>query len=118
VAFFDLVPGGLEDLDLHRLLAQVLAQRALQLPNAELRGPEFARRHHVLIRRDRRPAPTIDQVLPSPDHRLVDPQLATQLSKGDLFPQDAGDLLPLELGSEEPPPVRTPPLYFHRTILS
>jgi hypothetical protein len=69
VAFFDFVARGLEDLDLHRLLAE----RPFQFANAELRRAELTGGDHIFIRRRRRPTPAIDQVLPPPHHRLIDP---------------------------------------------
>jgi hypothetical protein len=57
-------------------------------------------------------------MLPAPDDRLIDPQLPAQFSEGDLLSKSSGNLLSLELGAEEAPTIRTPPLCFHRTILS
>ena len=85
--------GGLKDLD-HHLLP---SERALQLTNARLGRAELARRHDVLIRRDRRLAALRQQMLPALDLPARHAQLATQLGCGDLPMQHPLDLRTLEL---------------------
>jgi hypothetical protein len=71
---FDFLARGLEDLDLHRLPAE----RALELANSLLRLAQLERRHDVPVRRDRRLAAALDQLLPAPDDRRIDVELATE----------------------------------------
>jgi hypothetical protein len=103
-AFFDFVPRRLEDLDLHRLPAQ----RALQLADALLRGPQLAGRHHLAVGRHCRLAALREELLPSLNQRAADAQLAAELRDRDLALQDAVDLLVLELRRVEPPAVGGP----------
>ena len=91
---------------------------ALKVLRPDVEGPELTRRHHLAIRCDRRPTPTVDQMLPSPHDRLVDPQLPTQLGKGDFLADHPRDLVSFELDTEQPPPIRTPSLFLHRAFLS
>ena len=63
--FFYLIPGRVQNLDLHRLAPQ----RALELLDPLLGLPEQGHGDDFLIRGHRRVAPPLDQVFPPPHHR-------------------------------------------------
>ncbi|MCX5760632.1 MAG: hypothetical protein NTW72_03865 [Gemmatimonadetes bacterium] len=107
--FFYLVPGGLENLDLHGLLAE----RALELTNALFGGPQRAGRHHLFVRAHRGRAPTGAQVLPAADHGRRHGQFPRQLRQRHLTPLDPPDLFQLEGRAEDPPTIGPTTMSFH-----
>jgi hypothetical protein len=110
IVFFHLVPGGLEDLHLHRLPTE----GTLQLPNPLLRRAQFARRHDVLVRGDCRLGASGNELLPALEQGAADPELPAHFRERGLPPQDPAHLLPLELGRVDPPAVRPPRHVLHR----
>ena len=111
--FFYLVPGRLENLDLHGLLPQ----GPLQIANALLGGAELAHRHNLLVRGNRGRATLRAQMLPPPHYRGRDCQLPCQLRKRQLLAYDPSDLLLLELRGKEAATIRSPTMCFHPTTL-
>ena len=99
--FPQLILGGLENLDRHLFPAE----HALQFLDPLLRRAEFARRHDILIRRDRRLSALLQQMFPSRDLRAGNPQLATQLGCGNVSTQHAFDLLAHSRGAATHNPV-------------
>ncbi|MBI3504654.1 MAG: hypothetical protein HY059_07420 [Proteobacteria bacterium] len=81
---FDVVLGGFHDLDLYGLPAE----RALELPDALLRGPERASRRDIAVPGDRRLADLREEILPALYQRPRHAELSAQFRRGDLATQD------------------------------
>ena len=107
--FFYYLPGGLENLNGHRLLAD----KALQLLHLLLELSNPAGRDNILARCDcRRPA-VLYEAHPVAEHAGRDPELPRELCHGLLTRDDPGDRLPLESDREDPPTVGLPREFLH-----
>src|SRR5262245_34160185 len=108
-AFFYDLPGGPQDLDLHRLPAQ----RPLELPDLGVGLPQLAGRDHIFTGLHRGRRARLRESFPGTDDARVDTPLATELCDRLLAAQDSLHRLPLELRPEHPPAICLPPMFAH-----
>ena len=95
-AFFDLVARGVENLHLHRLLAEGPLRSRIRCCAA--RSSLAGTTSPFAVTAD--PTPAVDQMLPSPHDRLVDPQFSTQFGEGDFIAEHRTDLITLAFRRE------------------
>src|SRR5262245_38692399 len=111
--FYDLL-RGLQDLDLHLLLAE----QPLEFANPLMRFPQGTHRDDVLVRGDGRGGARFETSLPLPHHTGLDVQLAGDLRQGLLALQQLLDDSALELHREDASAIRSPGKLAHEALPS
>src|SRR5206468_2427900 len=111
--FYDLL-RGLQDLDLHLLLAE----QPLELANPLMGFPQRTHRDDVLVRGDGRSGAGFEAPLPLPHHAGLDVQLARDLRQGLLALQQLLHHTALELHGEDASAIRLPWKLAHEALPS
>src|SRR5262245_26340868 len=111
--FYDLL-RGLQDLDLHLLLAQ----QPFELTDPLMGFPQGTHRHDILVRGDGRRGAGFEASLPLTHHAGLDIQLAGDLRQGLLAFQQLLDDTPLELHGEDASAIRLPWKLAHEALPS
>jgi len=109
VDFFYDLPGRLEDLDGHRLLAD----EALQLLDLLLELADPAGRYDVLAGGHRGRPASLHQAHPVSNDARRNAELSRELGKGLLTRRNPGHRLPLERHRKDPSTIRLPRKLLH-----